>query len=176
MDIMMILWYIALGLWGLMLILRIILDFLVENSSYSSGMISKRVMYVGGTWGDSICYMNDNHTKIYGFKNRLFHSFAEGSVLFDIVNYKYEDIIPLYLITNIEYKDDPGDMFCADITLLGNVENPKPDGDYSTIWYKPYLGKLIEKYKNELNEVSFFKRKRKKYLTHIINTLEGMMK
>lgn len=172
---MEILWYIVLGLYGLMLILRIILE-VVITSDYSSGMIHKRVMYVGGTWGNSIDYLDDGHTKIYGFKERLFHSFAEGSVLFDIVNYKYEDTIPLYLITNIEYKDDPGDMFCADITLIGNVENPKPSGDYQTIWYRPYLGKLIEKYKNELNAVSFFKRKRKKYLTHIINTLEGMMK
>ena len=172
---MEILWYIVLGLYGLMLILRIILE-VVTTSGYSNSVIRKRVMYVGGHWGDSISYLNDDHTKIYGFKDRCFNSFAEGSVLFDIANYKHEDTIPLYLITNIEYNDDPGDMFCADITLIGNVENPKPSGDYQTMWYRPYLGKLIEKYKNELNEVSFFKRRRKKYLTHIINTLEGMMK
>ena len=170
---MEILWYIVLGLCGLILILRIILE--VMDSGYSGGMIPKRVMYVGGYWGNSISYLNDDHTKIYGFKDRCFNSFAEGSVLFDIANYKHKDTIPLYLITNIEYDDDPGDMFCADITLIGNVENPKPSGDYSTTWYRPYLGKLIEKYKNELNEVSFFKRKRKEFLKRIIDTMEQMM-
>ena len=170
---MEILWYIVLGLCGLILILRIILE--VMDSGYSGGMIPKRVMYVGGYWGNSISYLNDDHTKIYGFKDRCFNSFSEGSVLFDIANYKHKDTIPLYLITNIEYDDDPGDMFCADITLIGNVENPKPSGDYSTTWYRPYLGKLIEKYKNELNEVSFFKRKRKEFLKRIIDTMEQMM-
>lgn len=132
--------------------------------------IGKRVMYVGGGWGDAIYFLNPDDevkTRIYGFKHRWYNGFAEGSVLFDLAHNTYNDTIPLYLIKNIEYKDDPHDMFFADIELMGDVRNPKTD-DYKPDWFMEPVKELIAEYE----KLSWWQRRKKR---HIIRTLKEMV-
>ena len=134
-----------------------------------------RVMYLGGTWGDAMYYFDDDHKRIYGFKNRVNNAFSDGSVMFDLANHKNDDNIPLYLITDIKFEDDPADMFYANISLLGNVKNPhKGSGGYNDSWYKPYIGEILDEYKNKLKRLSFFKREEKKFLKMAVFTLQLM--
>ena len=133
-------------------------------------------MYIGGSWGNSIYYANKEKTEIYGFKDRLYNSFSEGSVLFDLANNKDNDTIPLYYISNINYKDNCRDMFFADISLIGYVENPKPKGEYEINWFKGRLGKLRDEYLKEYEKTGFLKFKKRKLIKEFIKTLEGMDK
>lgn len=122
---------------------------------------SKSIMYVGGTWGDAIYFQNKEKTRVYGFKGRG-NTFLDGSVLFDLANNKNNDTIPLYYISNIEWKDDPRDMFFADISLIGNVKNPCLE-EYDNDWYKEPLKELIDQYEKQINDTwffEFFKRSR----------------
>lgn len=135
-------------------------------------MANKRIMYIGGSWGNAIYFLDDDKSRIYGFKDRYNNSFAEGSVLFDLANHIHEDTIPLYYISNIEYADDPRDMFFADTTLIGNVENPKDD--YPLTWFKNGLGKLRDEYRHQLELTSPFKFKQKAWIKEILKTLDDM--
>lgn len=134
-------------------------------------MANKRVVYIGGSWGDAIHFLDDDKSKIYGFKDH-FRRFDDGSVLFDLANHKHEDTIPLYYISNIKFADDPRDAFTADITLIGNVENPK--NGYPLTWFKNGLGKLRDEYRHQLELTSFFKFKQKAWIKEILKTLDGM--
>ena len=129
-------------------------------------------MYLGGSWGNAIYFWNDEKTRIYGFKDPYRNSFAEGSVMFDLANNQHNDTIPLYYISNIKYEDDPKDMFFADISLIGNVENPK--NDYPNDWFKGHLNDLYEKYKKEHDETSVLKFKERKRLKVFMDTLKEM--
>ena len=136
-------------------------------------MANKKVMYIGGSWGDAIYFFDRvNKTRIYGFKDPWFNGFAEGSVLFDLANNKNNDTIPLYYISDIQYEDDPKDMFFAYIDLIGNVENPK--GEYAVDWYKPYIDKVKENLIKKKNETSFFNFSERRKLKKFIRTLEEM--
>lgn len=138
-------------------------------------------MYVGGVWGDAIYLWPDEpekegKTSIYGFKDPWRNGFAEGSVLFDLVHYKYEDSIPLYYVSNIKYKDDPRDMFTADISFIGMVKNPKPDGlNYDMCWYKDGLNPIIEDYEKQYKAIPFFSFRKRRKVKTFINTLREMM-
>ena len=129
-------------------------------------------MYVGGCWGNAIYMWNDSKTRIYGFKDPWRNGFAEGSVLFDLANHKEEDTIPLYYISNIDYKDDPKDMFFADIELIANIENPK--NDYPMNWFKPYLDKPIKELTEKSDGLGVLKIKERNKLRDFIDTLKEM--
>lgn len=136
----------------------------------------KRVMYIGGGWGNAIYFANDSKTRIYGFKGRG-NTFSEGSVLFDLANHKDDDKIPLYYISNVEWEDDPSDMFFADIDLIGGVENlSKGFGEYDENWYKTTLYKLINEYKKKVKNLGFFEFRKKRKIREYINTMEEMEK
>lgn len=139
-------------------------------------MSKLRLMYVGGVWGDYIGYVDDKHTKIYGFKSPTYNAFSEGSALFDLCHNKYNDTIPLYLITNITRPDSPRDQFFADIDLIANVKNPCIVGDYPKDWYKPYCNEILEDYKEKLHKLPFYKfseKKRLKMIVRILNLMQG---
>ena len=139
-------------------------------------MARKRVMYVGGTWGNAIYFIDkEKRERIYGFKDPYHHSFAEGSVLFDLANYINEDTVPLYLIRNIDRKEDPSDMFFADITLIGNVKNPKPT-TYEDDWYVEPCKELYNHYKKEAENIPFYKFKKRKENKIMVETLKGLTK
>ena len=129
-------------------------------------------MYIGGGWGNAIYFWDKEKTRIYGFKK---DNFEEGSVLFDLANNKYNETIPLYLITNIEYEYDPSDMFFADISLIGNVENYiKGVGEYPINWFKGHLTDIREDYENTYKQTSIFKFKERRRLRTLINTLNEL--
>lgn len=138
--------------------------------------MGKRIMYLGGGWGDAIYYFNEEKTRIYGFKNRG-NTFSEGSVLFDLANHKNDKKIPLYYISNVEWQEDPSDMFFADIDLIGGVENlSRGFGEYDENWYKETLYKLINEYKEKAKNVGFFEFRKKRKIRKYIETMEEMEK
>lgn len=130
-------------------------------------------MYVGGGWGDAIYIFNDENTRIYGFKDPWRRRVVEGSVLFNLADNRYNDTIPLYYVSNVEYKDDPKDMFFADIELIGNVENPKTE-DYEPNWYKPYIDKVEKELVEKRDKTNFFNFGERVKLKKFIETLNEM--
>ena len=134
----------------------------------------KKIMYVGGSWGDAIYFLNPDDevkTRIYGFKHRYYNGFAEGSVLFDLAYNQNEKTIPLYLIHGIEYKDDPHDMFFANIKLIGNVRNPRPaKGEYGVDWFKEPCRELLEEY---LSRSWWWRYKHKTFINTLTEMLES---
>ena len=136
----------------------------------------KRIMYVGGGWGNAIYRFDDDETRIYGFKDRYRNGFAEGSLLFDLAHHVNDDRVPLYIITNIDYKDDPRDMFFADITLVGEVKNPKPgNGNYENEWYVEPCRELLNEYKKVYEAIPFLSFKERKKTKRLIGTLEELL-
>lgn len=129
----------------------------------------RRIMYVGGGWGDAIYFLNperENKDRIYGFK---FKTPSNGSVLFDLANNEHNATIPLYYVDDIKCERDPRDMFCANIRLIGNVRNPKPaNGDYKKDWFKEPCKELLE----ELLSRSWWWRFRHK---EFIDVVKGMI-
>ena len=107
----------------------------------------KQIMYVGGSWGDAIYFLNpqkEERDRIYGFK---FNTPSNGSVLFDLAHNFENDTIPLFYVDGIECQNDPRDMFFADIKLIGNVRNPRPaKGDYGVDWFKEPCRELLEEF------------------------------
>lgn len=131
--------------------------------------MSKHVKYIGGGWGDgSTSYFDDNKTRITGFSR---YGYDEGSVLFDLANFKDKEFIPLYYISNIEWQWNNPSQFFANITLIGYVKNVYNEGNKGNFWYKCALEPLIEELRGKLSNTSIFAFEKRAQLKKFIKTL-----
>ena len=130
--------------------------------------MSKHVKYIGGVWGDSVSYFDDNKTRITGFSES---GFDEGSVLFDLANSKDKEFVPLYYISNIEWQWGNQSQFFANITLIGYVKNVYNEKNKGNFWYKYALEPLIEELRKKLSNTSIFAFKKRAQLKEFIETL-----
>jgi len=135
--------------------------------------MSKHVKYIGGGWGDgSTSYFNDNKTRITGFSR---YGFDEGSVLFDLANFKDKEFIPLYYISNIEWQWNNPSQFFANITLIGYVKNVYNERNKGDFWYEYALKPLIRELTDKLSNTSFFAFGQRAQLKKFIKTLNLML-
>ena len=131
-------------------------------------------MYVGGGWGDAINMCGDNNQEIYGFKpwNKRF---SEGSVLFDLANNLMEDTIPLYYIHDINWKEDPRDMFFAKIDLIGRIANHyKYRRDM--LWFVQPCSVLLYNLREKRSKLPWYKFSKRRELKKYIDTVNEMIK
>jgi len=137
----------------------------------------KRIMYIGGGWGNSIYFWPEhepNPAKIVGFKQWDLR-FSEGSVLFDLAHNLHEDTIPLYYVHDIEWQRDPSDMFFAKISLIGRVEN-RYKYSRDNLWFVEPCRVLLNNLRDKRCKTSWFKFGKGKILKEYIKTLEEMIK
>ena len=137
----------------------------------------KRIMYVGGGWGNSIDFWPEhepNPTKIVGFKP-WDQRFSEGSVLFDLAHNLHEDTIPLYYVHDIEWQRDPSDMFFAKVSLIGRVEN-RYKYSRDNLWFVRPCCQLLKKLEHKRRMTSCFKIRERKKLKKYIEALQEMIR
>lgn len=134
----------------------------------------KRIMYVGGGWGNVINMWGNDNLRIFGFKPQ-WERFSEGSVLFDLAHNLMEDTIPLYYIYDVDWQNDPRDMFFAKIDLIGRIENLyKYHKDM--FWFVQPCRILLYNLREKRSKLPWYKFSKRRKLKKYINTVEEMIK
>jgi len=86
----------------------------------------KRIIFFGSyAWGDAMSFLNKQRTKAYGWKPYRFSDYEIVAIKI-IAN---EPKAPAYVLYNVEWQDDPKDMFFADCKLIGYVPAELIDKD-----------------------------------------------
>ena len=135
----------------------------------------KHVMYIGyAKWGDEIEFSGNDNTSIIGHKP---YYFSEGSVVFDYVNNKYNEYIPLYYVKNVSWFDDPHDMFRADVELIGKVKNTTLNKiRLKRSWFVNPCKELLAQMEKEYKDTSFFHFSKRHTIKKFIDVLKMLTK